>query len=153
MANAEEVGLPIGIFDSGFGGLTVARAVVDLMPNEDIIYLGDTARAPYGSRSINEVRSYSLQCLDRLYSHGVKALLIACNTASAVVLKEARQRYDIPVFEVVAPAARRALHATKNRRIGVICTQATAASHAYDDARDGARLRFTPSHVQPSLSS
>ena len=130
----DPVDAPIGIFDSGFGGLTVAHAVVDLMPNEDIIYLGDTARAPYGERHIAEVREYALQCLDRLESHGVKALLIACNTASSAVLRDARERYQVPVIDVIMPAARRASLATRNGRIGVICTEATARSRSYEDA-------------------
>ncbi len=125
---------PIGIFDSGFGGLTVARAVVDQLPQEDIIYLGDTARAPYGSRPIAEVREYALQSLDKLASHGVKALVIACNTASAAVLRDARERYNVPIVEVILPAARRAAQISRNNSVGVICTQATATSNSYDDA-------------------
>lgn len=125
---------PIGVFDSGFGGLTVARGIVDLLPAEDMVYLGDTARAPYGPRPIAEVREYALQCLDRLVAHGVKLLVIACNTASAAVLRDARERYDVPIVEVVLPAARRAAATTRNQRVGVICTQATATSRAYDDA-------------------
>ena len=125
---------PIGIFDSGFGGLTVARSVVDLMPNEDIVYLGDTDRAPYGEKTIADVRRYALQCLDRLVAHGVKALLIACNTASSAVLRDARERYGVPVIDVIMPAARRASAATRNGRIGVICTEATARSLSYEDA-------------------
>ncbi len=125
---------PIGIFDSGFGGLTVARAVWDQLPGEDIVYLGDTARAPYGPKTIPEVREYSLESLDVLYRQGVKALVIACNSASSAVLRDARERYDVPVVEVILPAARRAVRATKNGRIGVICTVATAQSRSYDDA-------------------
>jgi len=125
---------PVGIFDSGFGGLTVARAVVDQLPGEDIIYLGDTARAPYGPRPIAEVRHYALTCLDALVGMGVKALVIACNTASAAVLADARERYDVPVIEVVLPAARRATRVSRTGRVGVLCTQATATSKAYDDA-------------------
>ncbi len=125
---------PIGIFDSGFGGLTVARAVVDQLPNEDLIYLGDTARAPYGTKSLPEVREYALECLDHLVELGVKALVIACNSASAAVLRDARERYSIPVTEVILPAARRAVRATRSGRIGVICTPATANSLSYDDA-------------------
>jgi len=125
---------PIGIFDSGFGGLTVARAVWDLLPNEDIVYLGDTARAPYGPKSIPEVREYALECLAPLTGMGVKALVIASNSASAAVLRDARERYEVPVVEVILPAARRAVKATRNRRIGVICTEATAMSQSYDDA-------------------
>jgi len=125
---------PIGIFDSGFGGLTVARAVVDQLPGEDIVYFGDTARAPYGPRPIAEVREYALECLDHLADLGVKALVIACNSASSAVLRDARERYSIPVTEVILPAARRAVAATKSGQVGVICTEATATSRAYDDA-------------------
>lgn len=125
---------PIGIFDSGFGGLTVARAVWDLLPNEDIVYLGDTARAPYGDKTIPEVREYALECLDYLSDLGVKALVIACNSASSAVLRDARERYDVPVIEVILPAARRAVTVSKTGRIGVICTEATATSLSYDDA-------------------
>lgn len=125
---------PIGIFDSGFGGLTVARAIVDQMPNEDVIYLGDTARAPYGPRPIAEVRSYAIECMDRLVTHGVKALVIACNSASSAALRDARELYDVPVIEVVLPAARRAVAASRNHSIGVICTEATATSRSYNDA-------------------
>ncbi len=125
---------PIGIFDSGFGGLTVARAVTDLLPYEDIVYLGDTARCPYGDQPIAQVREYALECLDHLVQQGVKALVIACNAASAAVLRDARERYDVPVVEVISPAARRAAAATRNGRVGVICTEATATSQAYDDA-------------------
>lgn len=124
----------IGIFDSGFGGLTVARAVVDQLPHDDIIYLGDTARAPYGPKSIPEVREYALECLDSLYRRNVKALVIACNSASSAVLRDARERYDVPVIEVILPAARRAVNATRSGKIGVICTQATAMSSSYEDA-------------------
>ncbi|SDU82328.1 glutamate racemase [Microlunatus sagamiharensis] len=125
---------PIGIFDSGFGGLLVARAVTDLLPYEDIVYLGDTARCPYGDQPIAQVREYALECLDHLVAQGVKALVIACNAASAAVLRDARERYSVPVVEVISPAARRAAAATRNGRVGVICTEATATSQAYDDA-------------------
>jgi glutamate racemase len=125
---------PIGIFDSGFGGLTVARAVIDQLPHEPILYLGDTARQPYGPKPIGEVREYALECLDHLVGEGVKALVIACNSASAAVLRDARQRYSVPVVEVILPATRRAVAASRTGRIGVICTQATADSMAYDDA-------------------
>ncbi len=137
---------PIGIFDSGFGGLTVARSVFDQLPGEDIIYLGDTARAPYGSKPIAEVRGYALHCLDHLLDLGVKALVIACNSASAAVLRDARERYPIPVTEVILPAARRAVAATKTGRVGVICTTATATSRSYDDAFAAApQIRLTTS--------
>lgn len=125
---------PIGIFDSGFGGLTVARAVLDQLPHEPVLYLGDTARQPYGPRPIKQVREYALECLDYLVDQGVKALVIACNSASAAVLRDARERYAVPVIEVIVPATRRAVNATRNGRIGVVCTEATATSRAYDDA-------------------
>ena len=125
---------PIGIFDSGFGGLTVARSVIDQLPHESIRYVGDTARQPYGPRPIGEVREYALECLDHLVEEGVKALVIACNSASAAMLRDARERYDVPVVEVIYPATRRAVAATRSGRIGVICTSATAESMAYDDA-------------------
>jgi glutamate racemase len=125
---------PIGIFDSGFGGLTVARSVIDQLPHESILYVGDTARQPYGAKPIGEVREYALECLDHLYEQGVKALVIACNSASAAMLRDARERYDVPVIEVILPATRRAVAATRTGRIGVICTRATAESMAYEDA-------------------
>jgi glutamate racemase len=125
---------PIGIFDSGFGGLTVARAVIDQLPHEPVLYLGDTARQPYGPKPIGEVREYALDCLDHLVAHGVKALVIACNSASAAVLRDARERYQVPVVEVIFPATRRAVAATRSGQVGVICTSATKASMAYDDA-------------------
>ena len=125
---------PIGIFDSGFGGLTVARAVLDQLPHEPVLYLGDTARQPYGPQPIADVREYALDCLDHLVAQGVKLVVIACNSASAAVLRDARERYDVPVVEVIFPATRRAVAATRTGRVGVICTRATAASMAYDDA-------------------
>lgn len=125
---------PIGIFDSGFGGLTVARSVIDQLPHESVLYVGDTARAPYGPKPIAEVREYALECLDHLVEQGVKALVIACNSASAAMLRDARERYDVPVVEVILPATRRAVAASRTGRIGVICTRATADSQAYEDA-------------------
>jgi len=125
---------PIGIFDSGFGGLTVARAIIDQLAHEPVLYLADTNRYPYGEKPIADVRKYALECLDHLVDRGVKLLVIACNSASAAVLRDARERYSVPVVEVIVPAARRAVAATRNGRIGVICTQATATSMAYEDA-------------------
>ncbi|HEX7352887.1 glutamate racemase [Brachybacterium sp.] len=125
---------PIGIFDSGVGGLTVARAVLDQLPQEELVYIGDTAHGPYGPRAIAEVRSLTLDIMDNLVGHGVKMLVIACNTASAAVLRDARERYDVPVVEVIQPAVRRAVAATRNRRVGVIATEGTVTSRAYEDA-------------------
>lgn len=129
---------PIGIFDSGVGGLTVARAIIDQLPNESILYVGDTANSPYGPKSIEEVRRLALGVMDRLVDEGVKILVIACNSASAAVLRDARERYTvgrgIPVVEVIQPAVRRAVASTRNRHIGVIGTSATVSSKAYEDA-------------------
>ena len=125
---------PIGIFDSGVGGLTVARAIIDQLPNESILYVGDTARGPYGPRPLAEVRSFALEIMDQLVAAGVKAIVIACNTASAATLRDARERYDVPLIEVIQPAARRAVSATRTGRVGVIGTQATIDSGAYLDA-------------------
>ncbi|WP_022881265.1 glutamate racemase [Gryllotalpicola ginsengisoli] len=125
---------PIGIFDSGVGGLTVARAVRDQLPNESILYVGDTLHSPYGPKPIAEVRRYGLEVLDFMVEQGVKMLVIACNTASSALLRDARERYDVPVVEVIQPAVRRAVATTRNRRIGVIGTVGTIASRAYEDA-------------------
>lgn len=129
---------PIGIFDSGVGGLTVARAIMDMMPNESIHYVGDTEHGPYGPLPIAEVRQHALAIMDELVADGVKLLVIACNTASAAVLRDARERFSreqgVPVVEVIVPAVRRASKTTRSGRIGVIGTLATINSGAYDDA-------------------
>jgi glutamate racemase len=130
---------PIGIFDSGVGGLTVARAIIDQLPDEDIIYVGDTGNGPYGPLPIPEIRAHALAIGDDLVRRGVKALVIACNSASAACLRDARERYDVPVVEVILPAVRRAVATTRNGRIGVIGTRATITSHAYQDAFAAAR--------------
>jgi glutamate racemase len=125
---------PLGIFDSGVGGLTVARAVIDQLPHESVVYVGDTARGPYGPLPLATVRAYALDIMDHLVDHGVKALVIACNSASAAVLRDARERYDVPVVEVIQPAVRRAARVTENDRVAVIGTRATVTSGAYEDA-------------------
>ena len=124
---------PIGIFDSGVGGLTVARAIGDQLPNESLVYIGDTAHSPYGPKPIADVRRFGLEVLDTLVDQGVKMRVIACNTASAALLRDARERYSVPVVEVIGPAVRTALNTTRNRRIGVIGTEGTIASRAYQD--------------------
>ena len=129
-----DVDLPIGMVDSGVGGLTVARAVLDQLPHESLRYVGDTANGPYGPKPIAEVRRHALTVMDELVATGVKALVIACNSASAACLRDARERYDVPVVEVVLPAVRRAVAATRNGRVGVIGTIATITSGAYQDA-------------------
>lgn len=125
---------PIGVFDSGVGGLTVARAIADQLPCERLRYVGDTAHGPYGPLRIAQIRSHALAVADELVGSGVKLLVIACNTASAACLADARERYSIPVVEVVRPAVRRAVAATHSGRVGVIGTQATIGSRAYHDA-------------------
>jgi glutamate racemase len=125
---------PIGIFDSGVGGLTVARAILDQLPHEQVTYLGDTAHLPYGPKPIADVRRYALACMDQLVGSGVKLLVIACNSASAACLSDARERYQVPVVEVIRPAVRRAVAATRNGHVGVIGTRATVTSGAYTDA-------------------
>jgi glutamate racemase len=125
---------PIGVFDSGVGGLTVFREILRRTPQESLVYLGDNARAPYGTRSESEVRRFSIECLDRLVDRDVKALVVACNTSTAVALGEYRRRYDIPVLGVIRPGAQAAALATRTRRVGVIATPATIRSHAYFDA-------------------
>lgn len=124
---------PIGIFDSGVGGLTVARAVRDILPHESIIYVGDTANSPYGPKPIADVRRYALSILDDLVDQGVKMLVIACNTASAAMLRDAHERYNIPVLEVIKPAVRSAVSSTRNKHVGLIGTVGTINSKAYDD--------------------
>jgi glutamate racemase len=130
---------PVGVFDSGVGGLTVARAIIDQLPDEDVIYVGDTGNGPYGPLAIPEIRGHALAIGDDLVARGVKALVIACNSASSACLHDARERYDVPVVEVILPAVRRAVATTRNGRIGVIGTQATVASRAYQDAFAAAR--------------
>ncbi|THG28519.1 glutamate racemase [Naasia lichenicola] len=129
---------PIGVFDSGVGGLTVARAIIDQLPRESILYVGDTANSPYGPKPLADVRRFALDVMDDLVAQGVKLLVIACNSASAAVLRDARERYTvghgIPVVEVIQPAVRTAVRQTRNGRVGVIGTVATITSKAYDDA-------------------
>jgi len=124
---------PIGIFDSGVGGLTVARAISQLLPAESLLYVGDTAHSPYGPKPIADVRRYSLEVLDTLVEQGVKMLVIACNTASSAMLRDARERYDVPVVEVIGPAVRTAVATSRSGRIGVIGTLGTISSGAYQD--------------------
>jgi glutamate racemase len=125
---------PIGVFDSGVGGLTVARALLDQLPHEQLHYVGDTAHGPYGPLPIADVRRHALSALDALVDSGVKMLVIACNSASSACLRDARERYDLPVVEVIAPAVRRAAAATRNGKVGLIATAMTVASGAYDEA-------------------
>lgn len=122
---------PIGVFDSGVGGLTVLREIVRRLPGESTIYLGDNARAPYGVRPDDEVRAFATQTLDALVERDVKAVVVACNTSTAVALPELRRRYDLPILGVIRPGAAAASLASRNRRVGVIATPATVRSRAY----------------------
>jgi glutamate racemase len=123
---------PIGMFDSGFGGLTVARAVIDLLPHEDLVYFGDTARYPYGPRPPDEVRGFALEITDFLVAEGVKLVVVACNSAESTAFYAATGRYEVPIVTVIQPGVRAAIAATRNRRIGLIGTDATVRSGAYD---------------------
>ncbi len=123
----------IGIFDSGVGGLTVFKEIAALLPGENLIYLGDTARVPYGTKSVKTVQRYALEAAEFLVDQGVKLLVVACNTASAVALPALRERFKLPVIGVIEPGARRAA-SSRNRRIGVIGTEGTINSGRYPEA-------------------
>ncbi|MFA5577728.1 MAG: glutamate racemase [Tissierellaceae bacterium] len=122
---------PIGVFDSGIGGLTVLKEIIEQLPGEDIVYFGDTARIPYGTRSKETVIKYVLESFEFLMSKDIKAIVIACNTASSLALEAARDRFDIPILGVVEPGARAAASCTRNNRIGVIGTEGTINSASY----------------------
>lgn len=123
---------PIGVFDSGLGGLTVLKEIIKILPNEDVVYFGDTARVPYGSRSKDTIIKYTFQAINFLLSKNVKAIVIACNTATARALKEANEKYDIPIIGVIEAGARTAAYSTKNKIVGVIGTEGTITSKAYN---------------------
>ena len=125
---------PIGVFDSGIGGLTVVKALRDLLPNENIFYLGDTARVPYGPKSPETVQRYAVELAGMLMGRNAKVLVVACNTVSSVALPLLTQKFSVPVIGVIEPGARAALQATRNRHIGVIGTRATIRSGAYEKA-------------------
>jgi glutamate racemase len=143
---------PIGVFDSGVGGLTVLREIIRRTPAESTVYLGDNARAPYGVRSDAEVLAFSTECLDRLAERDVKAIVVACNTSTAVAIDALRGRYDLPIVGVIQPGATAAALATRNRRVGVIATPATIRSHAYRGAiRDENPAVEVDEHATPTL--
>ena len=123
---------PVGVFDSGVGGLTVAREIMRQLPNENIVYFGDTARVPYGSKSKDNIIRYSRQIINFLKTKNVKAIVIACNTASALALDVVREEIDIPIIGVVEPGARAALEITQTKKIGVIGTEGTIRSAMYE---------------------
>lgn len=122
---------PIGVFDSGLGGLTVVKEIAKLLPNENIIYLGDTARVPYGTRSKETVTKFSFEDANFLLGNGVKCIVVACNTASAFAGGELKEKLSVPVFDVIKPALADARSITKNNKVGVIGTRGTIASGAY----------------------
>ena len=128
--------MKVGVFDSGVGGLTVLRAIRDRFRNLDLVYLGDTARVPYGNKSRETVVRYSLECAEFLISKGVEVLVVACNTASSQAIEALRDNLDVPVLGVVEPGVRKALESTKGR-VGVIGTQATIKSGAYQRLLEG----------------
>jgi glutamate racemase len=138
-----EASRPIGMFDSGVGGLTVARAVIDLLPHEDLVYFGDTARCPYGPRPVQEVRAFTLDIMDALVAEDVKLLVVACNAAASAALGEARHRYSVPIISVIEPGMRAGIAATRNRRVAVIGTEVTISSGSYDDALAATRANVT----------
>jgi glutamate racemase len=132
-------GRPIGVFDSGVGGLTVARAILDLLPGEPLLYVGDTARFPYGPKPLEEIRIYALEIATYLVGRGVKMLVVACNSIEVAAIRDVADAAGVPVVGVIDPGVRAAIRATRNGRIGMIGTQATVKSGAYD--REVARTR------------
>jgi glutamate racemase len=143
---------PIGVIDSGVGGLTVAKEVLRQLPNEKIIYLGDTARCPYGPRSLKEVKRFTWEMTSFLLEKKIKMLVIACNTATAAVLEEIRRELKIPVLGVINPGARAAIKRTKNYRVGIIGTEGTVKSGAYEKALKSLNSRlFVKSHACPKF--
>jgi glutamate racemase len=143
---------PIGVMDSGVGGLTVAREIMRQLPNERIIYLGDTARCPYGPRSSKEVKKFTWEMTSFLLKKEIKMLVIACNTATAAVLEEIQKELSIPVLGVINPGARAAIKKTKNYRVGIIGTEGTVKSGAYERALNSLNSRlFVKSHACPKF--
>jgi glutamate racemase len=134
---AEAASRPIGVFDSGIGGLTVVKALRELLPSEKIVYLGDTARVPYGSKSPSTVERYSLEIAEMLVAQNAKVIVVACNTASSVALPKLEQTFSVPVIGVIRPGAQAAISASRNRHIGVIGTRATIRSGAYEKTLRG----------------
>lgn len=130
---------PIGIFDSGVGGLTVVRSIEELLPQEHLVYFGDTARSPYGPRPVEEVRRFAFEIMDMMMGFDVKMLVIACNAMTAAAYEQAKNRYEVPVIGVVEPAVRAAIRATHNRKIAVIGTKVTISSRLYERTLEATR--------------
>ena len=145
---------PIGMFDSGFGGLTVARALIDLLPSEDLVYVGDTARYPYGPRSLDEVRPFASQITRKLVEdYDVKLVVVACNNATAAALEHLRYDFDVPLVGVIDPGLRALLSVTRTGRVGVIGTVGTIGSGAYQRARQRRSPRGTGADDRAHLRS
>lgn len=122
---------PIGVFDSGLGGLTVVKQLIQFLPNEKIVYFGDTARVPYGTKSAQTIIRYAREIMNILLAHEVKMIVVACNTASALALEVLTKEFDLPVLGVISPGARKAAASTKNKKVGIIATSSTVKSGAY----------------------
>ena len=144
-STSDDASRPIGVFDSGIGGLTVVKALQELLPNENIFYLGDTARVPYGNKSAETVERYSLELAEMLMHENAKTIVVACNTVSSVAIPKLRARMAVPVIGVIDPGAQAAIAITRNRHVGVIGTRATIRSGAYENA-----LRALNVHVRVS---
>jgi glutamate racemase len=125
---------PIGVFDSGVGGLTVVKSILKVLPNEKILYYGDTARVPYGNKSSETIKRFSTEIMDFLTCEGIKLAVVACNTASSLAIRDIKDSYDIPVIGVIEPGVKEALRSSRNKRIGVIGTRSTVKSGAYENA-------------------
>ncbi|GIU88531.1 MAG: glutamate racemase [Acidimicrobiia bacterium] len=144
---------PIGVFDSGLGGLTVVRALIDLLPDEHLVYFGDTGRFPYGPKPADEVTKYAFEIADLLLERDVKLLVVACNSAAAAALEPLRERVDVPVVGVIEPGVRAASRVTRTGRVGVIGTVGTVRSGAYQRAAGGDRTRGPPDRAPPARVS
>ena len=127
----------IGVFDSGIGGLTVLHSIIEALPKENTVYLGDTARSPYGTKSVDTVMRYSFENSEFLVEKGVKMVVVACNTSTAIALEQLQAELELPVIGVIGPGCRSAIATTKNKKIGVIGTEATIQSGAYTRALKG----------------
>ena len=139
---------PIGVFDSGFGGLTVVRSLIDLMPNESLVYIGDNGRYPYGNKPASEVRGYAVELAESLVrDHGAKMIVVACNTAASVALDVLSASLTVPVIGVIEPGARALARVTHNGKVGVIGTVGTIASGAYDVAIEATGAEIGRAHV------
>lgn len=144
MSNNQLKSLPIGVFDSGLGGLCALKEIKRLLPGEDIIYFGDTARVPYGTKTPEVIKKYALSDARFLLSHNVKAIVIACGTVSSVALGEIKESCDIPIIDVVSPAARAALKYGENGKIAILGTQVTIHSHSFDKLLEGKAKKLFP---------